>query len=117
MTFKLSRDPALWVATFAALVQLLAAFFLPLTADQQTGLNAVAAAAAGLFTAFWVRRDGSVASVLGLAQALIACGVGFGLDLSAEGQAAIMASVNIGVAMFVRTQATAPVNANGSRQV
>lgn len=114
---RLSRDPALWLGLIAALVQLTAAFVFPLSVEQQAVLNAVAVAAAGLITAVWVRRDGQAAAVVGLAQAAIAVGLGFGLDISTEGQAAIMAAVSTAAAMFVRTQVTAAVSANGDRQI
>ncbi len=117
MPFKISRDPAIYVAAFAALVQVLAAFFLPLSDTQQTLLNAAAVAVAGVVTAFAVRRDGEAAAALGLAQALIACAIGFGWDASQEQQTALMAAINIGVAMFVRTQATAKVSASGQPQL
>lgn len=110
---RLSRDPALWLGLVAAVVQLVAAFIFPLTGEQQAVLNAFAVAAAGLITAVWVVRDGQAAAVVGLAQAAIAVGLGFGLDVSAEGQAAIMAVVSTAAAMFVRTQVTAPTGAGG----
>lgn len=113
---KLSRDPALYLGLFAALVQLIAAFLFPLTTDQQAVLNAVAVAIAGAITAFVVVRDGQAAAVVGLAQAVIALGLGFGLDIAPEGQAAVMAFVSTAAAMFVRTQVTAPVSAAGGRQ-
>jgi hypothetical protein len=111
---RLSRDPALWLGLVAALVSIVSSFVFPLTVDQQAVLNAVAVAAAGALTAFLVRRDGQAAAIVGLAQAVIACGLGFGLDVSPEGQAALMAVVSTAAAMFVRTQVTAKVDAAGS---
>lgn len=113
---KLSRDPALWLGLIAALVSIVSSFVFPLSVDQQAVLNAVAVALAGLATAFFVRRDGQAAAIVGLAQAVIACGLGFGLDVSPEGQAAIMALVSTAAAMFVRTQVVASVNAVGILQ-
>ncbi len=113
---KLSRDPALYLGLFAAVVQLVAAFLFPLTTDQQAVLNALAVAVAGLLTALFVRRDGQAAAVVGFAQAAIAVGLGFGLDIAPEGQAAIMAVVSTAAAMFVRTQVTAKVTDDGLRQ-
>ncbi len=113
---KLSRDPALYLGLFAAVVQLVAAFLFPLTTDQQAVLNALAVAVAGLLTALFVRRDGQAAAVVGFAQAAIAVGLGFGLNVSPEGQAAIMAVVSTAAAMFVRTQVTAKVTDDGLRQ-
>ncbi|MFC7276208.1 hypothetical protein ACFQS1_19625 [Paractinoplanes rhizophilus] len=113
---RLSRDPALWTGLAAALVQLISALIFPLTAGQQAALNAGIVAVAGLVTAVWVRRDGQAAAILGFAQAVISGALYFGLKLAPEAQAAIMALVTTGVAMFVRTQAVAPVTADGDRQ-
>ena len=41
-TFKLSRDPALWLTLFATAVRLFAAFVINLTGEQQAVLNAAA---------------------------------------------------------------------------
>jgi len=113
MSFKLSRDPALWLTLFATAVRLGGAFVIDLSADQQAYLNAGATAVASMIVAVWVRRDGQVAALLGVAQALLALAVGFGADLSAESQAVIMSFVGAVAAAFIRTQVTAPVTADG----
>lgn len=114
---KLSRDPAFYVTLFATVVRLVAAFWIDLSADQQTWLNAGAAAAGGLVVAFWVRREGQIAALTGFATALLAIAVGFGADISAEGQAAIMSFVGVAAAAFIRTQVTAAVSADGAKQL
>lgn len=114
---RLSRDPALWLGLIAALISAIGAFLFPLTIDQQAVLNAVAVAGAGALTAFLVRRDGQAAAIVGLAQAVIACGLGFGLNIAPEGQAAIMAVVSTAAAMFVRTQVVAKVDPSGGPQL
>ncbi len=111
-----SREPAIWVAVAASALQLAVALGLALTGEQQAVLNAAVVAIAGFVTAVWVRRDGQVAAGLGVAQAAIAVGLGFGLKLSPEGQAAAMALLTALAAAFVRTQATAPVSAEGTPQ-
>jgi len=108
------REPALWLALFAAAVKLAAAFWLNLSPDQQALLNAGAAALVGVVVAVIV-RDGQVAAILGAAQALLALAVGFGLDWSAEQQAVVMATVAAVAGMFERTQVTAPVPAAHTR--
>jgi hypothetical protein len=102
------REPALWLAAVGVAVKLIGAFWIDLTTDQQAGLNAVAAAVIGLAVAAMV-KDGQVAAVLGLAQALLAVALGFGLHFSAESQAMIMSFVGLVANAFVRTQVTAPV--------
>lgn len=114
---KLSRDPAFYVALFATALRLVCAFGLNLSADQQTWLNVGAAAVGGLVVAFWVKRDGQVAALTGLGAALLAIAVGFGANISAEGQAAIMSFVGFVAAGFIRTQVTAPVSASGDKQL
>ena len=112
---KLSRDPALWTGLAAALIQFVSALIFPLSSGQQAGLNAAIVGLAGLITAVWVRRDGQAAALIGFAQAVISGALYFGLKLSPEAQAAIMALITTGAAMFVRTQVTAPVTADGDR--
>ncbi|HEX2551617.1 MAG TPA: hypothetical protein VHK64_08490 [Nocardioidaceae bacterium] len=116
MSFKLGRDPALYLTLFATVVRLAAAFVFHLTDGQQAVLNAAATAVAGLVVALVVRHDGQVAAVLGVAQALLALAIGFGLNVSAENQAVIMSFIGALAAAFVRTQVVAPVAATGAVQ-
>lgn len=104
---KLSRDPAFYVMLAATIIRLVAAFVVDLSADQQTWLNAAVAAVGGVVVAFWVKREGQIAALTGLASALLAVAVGFGADIDAEGQAAIMSFVGAAAAAFVRTQVEA----------
>lgn len=112
---KLSRDPAVFVAAAAALIQFVSAVITPLSVEQQSVLNGVVVALAGFVTAAWLRKDGQVAAFLGLAQAVISLALGFGMQISPEAQAAAMAVLTTAVGMFVRTQAVAPVTAAGTR--
>jgi hypothetical protein len=104
------REPAAWLALVAVLVKLVAAFGLDVSTDQQAWINAVAAAVVGLVVAFMV-HDGAAAAIIGLAQAALAAAVGFGLDWSADQQAVVMTGVTIVIALWTRTQVTAPVPA------
>lgn len=104
----LGREPALWAAFAAAAIKLIAAFWIDLSVDQQSVLNAVVAAVLGLVVAFMV-GDGIQAAVLGFAQAALALAIGFGLHVAADNQATVMAFVAVAVGMFVRTQVQAPV--------
>jgi hypothetical protein len=105
------REVALWLALIAAAIKLISAFWIQLSDNQQSVINAAAAAIAGLIVAFLV-RDGIQAAVLGFAQAALALGVGFGLNMPAEQQAVVMGFVAVAVGMFERTQVTAPVPAD-----
>lgn len=104
----LGREPALWCALAAAAVKLVAAFWIDLSVDQQSALNAIVAGILGLVVAIAV-KDGIQAAVLGFAQAALALAIGFGLHMSAPNQATLMAFVAVAVGMFERTQAIAPV--------
>ncbi len=115
-TARPSREPAVWVAVFAAALQLAVALGLPLDTETQAVINAAIVALAGFVTAVWVKRDGQLAAGLGLAQAAIAVGIGFGLKLSPEAQAALMGFLSVVAAAFVRTQVVAPVSAEGQKQ-
>ncbi|WP_327413692.1 hypothetical protein [Streptomyces sp. NBC_01233] len=108
MLFK--REPALWLGLVAIAVKLLAAFGMDVSAEQQAVINAVAAALVGLVLAV-MAHDAVGAAVLGFAQAALALAVGFGLDWSAEQQAVALAAAAAVVAMWDRTQITAPAPA------
>jgi len=116
MSFKLSRDPALYLFLVATAVKLFSAFILHVSTETQAAVNAVAVAVAAAIVAVVVRHDGQVAAILGVAQALIALAIGLGLKLSAENQALVMSFLGALAAAFVRTQAVAPVAATGARQ-
>jgi len=106
MQFK--REPALWLALFASAVQMFSAFILNLTIEQQGVLNAVAVAVAALLTAIAVRSDQMVPAILGVIKAVLALALAFGLAMSPDNQAIVMTFATAAVAMFVRTQVTAP---------
>jgi hypothetical protein len=100
------REPALILGLLSAGLQLLVAFVLPLSAEQVTAINAIAAAAIGVGTAVVTRAaDGGSSiqgAVLGFAQAAITLALVFGLQMSDEQTAAIMAFVAMVAAAFVR---------------
>lgn len=107
MIFK--REPALWLALIATVIQMVSAFVFPLSVDQQGVLNAVTLAIAGLVTALMVKSDQTAPAILGLLKAVIALGLAFGLSLTPENQAIIMSFAAAVVAMFIRTQVQASV--------
>jgi hypothetical protein len=104
------REPAAWLALVAITVKLISAFVIEVSPDAQSAINAVAAAAVGLLVAFTV-HDGVIAAILGFVQAAVALAVGLGVHLPADRQALLMTAIQVVVAMFVRTQVTAPVTA------
>ncbi|AXH49425.1 hypothetical protein SEA_CROSBY_37 [Streptomyces phage Crosby] len=112
MEMIFGREPAVILAFFAALLKLLAAFGVDVTADQQAVINAVLSALVALALAVMLRTGALYAAILNLAQAGMALFVGFGLDWSADKQALVMASLAALLAVFgVRPQVEAPVSA------
>jgi hypothetical protein len=105
-----NREPALILGFAAAALKLLTAFGLNVSADQQTVINAVLAAAVGVWLAVVAHNGAWAAALMQLAQAVMALFIGFGLDWSAEKQGYVMASVAALLALFERTQITAPVS-------
>jgi hypothetical protein len=106
----LGREPAALLGLVAIVVKLVTAFGASWSIDVQSGINAVAAAAVGLYVA-WKVGDGLIAAITGLAQAAIALAVGVGLQWSPEQQAVVMAFVQLAASWFIRTQVTAPMPA------
>ena len=104
------REPVLWLALVAVSVKFISAFWLHVSTDQQAVINAAAAAVLGLLIALST-HDGVNAAILGIIQAIVALGVGFGLHLDADHQALIMSLATAILAMFTRTQVTAPTPA------
>jgi hypothetical protein len=104
------REPALWAGLANAAVFFLGAFVFHLSAGQEAVLIAACAAVLGVVVAV-LTKDGLSAGILGVVKALLAVALGFGLKLDADSQAVLLSFAAALVAMFVRTQATAPVSA------
>lgn len=103
------REPALLLGFAAAGLKLAAAFGLNVSDSQQALINAALAAAVGVWLAI-VAKDGALgAAITQLAQAFLALFLGFGLDWSAAKQATVMATLAAALALWERTQVTAPV--------
>jgi phosphatidylglycerophosphate synthase len=90
------REPTVWLALIAALVQAISGFFFHLTDEQQGVLNAVAAA------------------VLGFVKALFALGLAFGAHWAPDKQSLVMVLITAVFAAFVRQQVVAPVDSEGN---
>ncbi|MFC1415490.1 hypothetical protein [Streptacidiphilus cavernicola] len=104
------REPALWLGLVAIVVKVVSAFWLHVSTNQQSVINAAAAAAVGLLVAVST-HDGVSAAILGFVQATVALAVGFGLHWAPEQQAMVMSLATTLIAMFTRTQVTAKVSA------
>lgn len=115
MVTNISREPAVFVALLASIIQFLGDLFLPWNTGQIGELNAVVAALAGLVTALWVTHDGLAAALAGFVQAVLALAVGLGLGLTSAQQGVLMTVVTMVIGFFIRTQVTAPVDHLGNR--
>ena len=111
-----NREPALLLGFAAAGLKLLTAFGLNVSADQQALINTVLAAAVGVWLAVVAHNGAWAAALMQLAQAVMAAFVGFGLDWGTDKQATVMASVAALLALFERTQITAPVSSTRLEQ-
>lgn len=98
------REPALWAALAAALIQGAGLVF-QWSQAQQGAINAVAAVVLGVIVAVMV-HDGIGAAVLGAVQAVMNLVLAFGLQVDQATQVAVMGLAGAIVAMFIRTQVT-----------
>lgn len=106
---SLARFPALTLGMVSGAVQVVAGLFLALSPHQTSLINALVVAVLGVVTAWLVKGDALVAALIGVAQAMLALLIGFGLNLPTDLQASIMAFVAAVAAAYVHTQVTAPV--------
>jgi hypothetical protein len=105
----LGREPAVVLAFISALLQAVAAFGLDLSPQLQGAATAVIAAVFGVWTAFNVAQDKILPALLGFAQAGFSLLIALGHDVPTSTQVAISTLLTGAVALFVRTQVTAPV--------
>lgn len=103
------REPILWLGIFSAFLTFVSAQIFTLTVDEQGTLNAVAVAIVGALGAFSVSTDQGVPALVGLAKALIALALAFGLHWAPESQASAIAFLSIVASFWTRTQVSSAV--------
>lgn len=103
------REPAVVIAFLATLLQVAGSLGLSLSVPLQAALIAVLTAGAGVWTAFKVQADKALPALLGFAQAGFALLLALNFDVTTAVQSAVAAAITAAVALFVRTQVTAPV--------
>lgn len=108
------REPAATLAFVAAVVKLSSAFWWHATVAEQATVNTAVAAAVGLLIAV-VAHDAVGPALINMAQAVLAAAVGFGLQWSADRQAAALTVITLAVGMWTRDQVTAKVSASYQR--
>lgn len=109
------REPAVWLGLVAVGVQFAVAWGVSLSEEQQAGINAVATLAMGLAVAVMSARDQIVPAASGLLVGVLQLAVAFGFDLSQEKITTAGALLTALLALWLRTQVTAPVAADGTR--
>jgi hypothetical protein len=98
------------MAFLTSAIAVLSAFIFPLSDVQQGVLNAAVAAIFGFITAALVAREKFVPAIVGLAKALIAVAVSFGLHWTPEQQGLFLTLVATAAALLgVRPQVVASV--------
>lgn len=109
------REPAVWLGLVAVGVQFAVAWGVSLSEEQQAGINAVATLAMGLAVAVMSARDQIVPAASGLLVGVLQLAVAFGFDLSQEKITTAGALLTALLALWLRTQVTAPVAADGTQ--
>lgn len=108
------RDPVLWLSLLAAVVQFFSAFIVHVSMETQGVIAAFAVAIVGVIQAVVVRDGSAVPAITGLFKAGIALGLAFGLKWSPEQQMEVMLMVQAVLALMVRPQVIAPIDARGN---
>lgn len=108
------REPALLIAALLApAVQTGLLVWGGLSDGGQAVWNAVAAAVAGVIMAVLAAGDRLAPAITGLAVAVLALAAWYGWHLDARQQTEILSLVSLATGLFLRTQITAPVDADG----
>lgn len=104
------REPALWLALVAGVVQSLTAFGVNVSPGVQTAVNAVAAGVVAVILAVVLKSGAIAGALMQLAAGGMALVVGLGLNWGTDRQSLVMSAVAVLISFFTRTQVTAPVS-------
>lgn len=112
--FKLfGRELAVWLATIAAVFQVVMSYGFDVDGTVQGWATAAVVFVFAVGTAVKT-ADGVIALATGVVTALFSLFAAFGLDWSAEQQAQIIGAITMVLGFFVRDRVTAPVGAEVS---
>lgn len=103
------REPVYILAFVAIVLKLSAAYGLDVSAEEQGAIMAVLSLAVAVATAIVLKTGAAAASIVNLAQGVLALFLAFGLSMPAETQALWMLAVEGGVALLLRREVEAPV--------
>lgn len=114
MVVKLfGRELAVWLATIAAVFQVVTSYGFDVNGHVQGIITAVVVFVFAILVAIHA-HDGIIALVTGIATALFSLFAAFGLDMPADKQGFILGAITMVLGFFVRTQVTSPVSASVS---
>jgi hypothetical protein len=103
------REPALVMAFLSSLITVFSAIIFHLSDTQQGGLNAVVVGLFGFITAALLEKEKFVPALVGLAKAVVAVAISFGLHWSPEVQGLVLTLVSTAAALWYRPQVVASV--------
>jgi hypothetical protein len=103
------REPVYILAFIAITLKLSAAYGLDVSIEEQGAVMAVLSLGVAVVTAIVLKTGAAAASIVNLAQGVLALFLAFGLHMAAETQALWMLGVEAGVALVLRREVTAPV--------
>ena len=105
------REPVYILAFIAITLKLSAAYGLNVSVEEQGAIMAVLSLIVAVATAIVLKTGAVAASIVNLAQGVLALFLAFGLHMAAETQALWMLAVEGGVALLLHREVTAPVPA------
>lgn len=103
------REPVYILAFIAITLKLSAAYGLDVSVEEQGAVMAVLSLGVAVVTAIVLKTGAAAASIVNLAQGVLALFLAFGLHMAAETQALWMLGVEAGVALVLHREVTAPV--------
>ena len=103
------REPVYILAFISVCLKLGAAYGLDVSVEEQGAIMAVLSLVVAVATAVILKTGAVGASIVNLAQGVLALFLAFGLDMAAQTQALWMLAVEGGVALLIHKEVTAPV--------
>lgn len=110
------REPVYILAFIAIGLKLGAAYGLDVSVEEQGAIMAVLSLIVAVATAIVLKTGAVAASIVNLAQGVLALFLAFGLHMAAQTQALWMLAVEGGVALIIHREVTAPVSSLPTEQ-
>lgn len=105
------REPVYVLAFVAVALKLGAAYGLDVSVEEQGAIMAFLSLIVAVATAIVLKTGAVAASIVNLAQGVLALFLAFGLHMAAQTQALWMLAVEGGVALIIHREVTAPISA------